>query len=470
MPPATVHAFTDDVLADHDAVALAGLIRDEELRADEVVSAAIERARTVEPSINAIVVDCFERAMASGPVSSTGAFAGVPTFIKDMNDVEGIATRYGTDALRNARPAENTDAFVQQLFDLGLVCLGKSTMPEFGFTPSTEFPDKDPTRNPWNLAHSAGGSSGGSAALVAAGVVPIAHAADGGGSIRIPAASCGLVGLKPSRGRLTPSQNTKHQIVSIGVEGVVTRSVRDTARIYSEAEKLFHNPKLARIGTVDRPLDRRLRIGAITETAGGDEIDSATRREFESTLELLVSLGHEVEPLPLPVTDQFIEDFSTYWALLGFAVSVGGKRIVNPAFEREELTEFTKGLRRYFRQHLAKAPTAIHRLRRSAASYAALFDERDLVASPTVRELTPPLGYLGMDLPFDILFPRVQRWVSFTPWANATGAPAISLPLGHDEDTNLPVGTMFGARHGEERLLLELALQLEEARPRRTFS
>lgn len=470
MSPTTVHAFADDVLADHDAVALAGLIRDQELRADEVLAAAIERARVVEPSINAIVVDCFERARQTGPASPSGAFAGVPTFIKDMNDVAGLATRYGTDALRNARPAETTDAFVQQLFDMGLVCLGKSTLPEFGFTPSTEFPGQDPTRNPWNLARSAGGSSGGSAALVAAGVVPIAHAADGGGSIRIPAASCGLVGLKPSRGRLTPSQNTKHQIVSIGVEGVVTRSVRDTARYYSEAERFFHDPKLARIGSVDRPLNRSLRIGAITETAGGGEIDSATRREFESSLELLASLGHEVEPLPLPVTDQFIEDFSTYWALLGFAVSVGGKRILSPVFERDELTEFTKGLYRYFRERLAKAPAAIYRLRRSAARYAALFDERDLVMSPTVTELTPPLGHLGMDLPFDTLFPRVQRWVSFTPWANATGAPAISLPLGHDEYTNLPVGTMFGAPLGEERLLLELALQLEEARPWRTIN
>ncbi len=418
----------------------------------------------MEPLIGAIVVDCFDQAIDRSATPLTGALAGVPTFIKDMTDVAGMPTRFGSEALYKSAAAKRTHRIAQQLFDMGMVCLGKSTMPEFGFTPSTEFPHREPTRNPWNLDHTAGGSSGGSAALVAAGIVPIANAADGGGSIRIPAACCGLVGLKPSRGRLPASQSAE-PFVGIVTDGVVTRSVRDTALFMAEAERLDPNPKLMPIGHVDRPLDRPLRIGAIIDPPTDAVVDDVVRREFDALVKLLESLGHQVEPMGLPVDEQFAEDFIAFWSMLAWLVKFTSKRLIDSTFDKSRLTGVTRGLARQTRGRIHKLPGAIFRLRRSAATYAALFADRDVIVSPTVGQLPPPLGHLGMDLPFEVLFPRVREWACFSPYANATGGPSVSLPLGRDDQTNLPVGMMFGAGVGQERLLLELALQLEQAAP-----
>ena len=200
-----IHSFSDDILADLDGVGLATLIKNKAVSPTEVVEATIERAKKVAPQLNAIVTDCFEKSLAAAKQPLSGFFAGVPTFIKDLTHIEGMRTYFGTEALANVAPSIKTDPIAQQIFDQGFIHLGNSSLPEFGFTCSTEFPNSDPTCNPWNLNYSVGGSSGGAAALVAAGVVPIAHTADGGGSTRIPAACCGLVGLKGSRGRLLKS-------------------------------------------------------------------------------------------------------------------------------------------------------------------------------------------------------------------------------------------------------------------------
>lgn len=465
----TTHAFSDDVLGRHDGVAIAKLIRDGKLSSKEVTDAAIARAEKMEPSIAAIVVDTFDRArdQASRPLS--GAFAGVPTFIKDMTDVAGVPTRFGSDALYRSAPAKKNHKIAQQFYDMGMVVLGKSTMPDFGFTPSTEFPDREPTRNPWNLDHSVGGSSGGSAALVAAGVVPIANAADGGGSIRIPAAACGLVGLKPTRGRL-PTAQAAEPFVGLVTDGVVTRSVRDTAQFMFESERQHANPKLTPIGQVDRPLDRPLRIGVVSEPPTSAVIDDVVKRELNSAIALLNSLGHATEPVDLPIDDQFADDFITFWCLLALLVSSTSKLLMDSTFDKSRLTSVMKGLRQQSFRRLPKVPGAIARLRRSHVAYSAMFKDFDLMLCPTVGQRTPPIGYLGMDLPFETLFPRVEQWACFTPYANATGAPSISLPLGFDEPTNLPVGIMFSAELGNERLLLELALQLEQAAAWRQLS
>ncbi|MEM6994235.1 MAG: amidase family protein, partial [Myxococcota bacterium] len=172
MPPRTAHAFGDDALATHDAVALAALIRDGTLNATEVAEAAVARARSVDASLKAVEVDVYEEALGKSASPGAGPFAGVPTFIKDMIDVQGLPTRFGSAAFRAAAPASKHDPLAAQMFEMGMLCLGKSTMPEIGLVPSTEFPGREPTRNPWNLDRTAGGSSGGAAALVAAGVVP----------------------------------------------------------------------------------------------------------------------------------------------------------------------------------------------------------------------------------------------------------------------------------------------------------
>lgn len=465
----SLHAFVDDALGAHDAVGLAAAIRSRSVHPNEVLAAAIERARRVDPELAAIAADCFDAAAPPSGPAARGPFAGVPTFIKDAIDVAGLPTRHGTAALDLVGPARETGAIAQEMFDMGMVCLGKSSLPEFGLTASTEFPVKPATRNPWNLDHSAGGSSGGAAALVAAGVVPIAHAGDGGGSIRIPAAACGLVGLKPSRGRLLANRKSKFLPVKIITDGVVTRSVRDTAAYHAEVERRHRAPGLAPIGDVNRPLERPLRIAAAIETPGKGEVDDATRREFAATLRLLEDLGHQVEPVPLPVDARFAADFVHFWAMMAFAVARFGPQLVHPDFDPSKLTDLTTGLARQFRGNLTATPGAVLRLRASSAVSERFFARYDVLVTPTVCHLPPPIGHLSTALPCDVLFPRVERWAGFSAWANATGAPSISLPLGFDAPANLPIGMMFGAGLGRERLLLELALQLESACPWRSL-
>ena len=231
---------------------IARLIRVGDIHAREAVEAAIARAEAVNPLLNAIVTPLFDSARRDVERSHAGAFAGVPTFIKDNDAVAGSPFLFGSRGLP-VRPAAKSTPFVEQFLSLGLINLGKTTMPEFGLTGTTEPLLHGPTHNPWNLGFSPGGSSGGAAALVAAGVVPIAHANDGGGSIRIPASCCGLVGLKPSRGRLVDVEGTKLFPVKILHQGMLSRSVRDTAVFFHAAERYHRNPKLPEIGLVTRP-------------------------------------------------------------------------------------------------------------------------------------------------------------------------------------------------------------------------
>ena len=196
-----IHSFCSDVLSTHDAVSLATLIKAKEISSREVVTAAIDRLQKVNPVLNGVAEKDFERALQFAEQQKEGGFAGVPSFVKDNTPVAGLSTNYGSAGL-NTPPATAHGSFAKQFLAQGFICLGKSQMPEFGFNATTEPSGKAPTRNPWHTNYSPGGSSGGAASLVAAGVVPIAHANDGGGSIRIPAACCGLVGLKPTRGRL----------------------------------------------------------------------------------------------------------------------------------------------------------------------------------------------------------------------------------------------------------------------------
>jgi len=222
-----VHAFTDDPLGALDAVGVAEAISAGDISSREATEAAIARAEHVDPALNMLVVRDFERALSQSESPGPGPFSGVPSVVKDNTDVVGLPTRHGAESVP-ARDANADASFTAQLRSTGVVVIGKSTMPEFGFNASTEFENLPPTRNPWNPEFSCGASSGGSAALVASGVVPIAHANDGGGSIHIPAAGCGLVGLKPTRGRVVDAAEAATMPVNIISNGVVTRTVRDT--------------------------------------------------------------------------------------------------------------------------------------------------------------------------------------------------------------------------------------------------
>ncbi|WP_020105192.1 amidase [Nocardia sp. 348MFTsu5.1] len=458
-----VHAFTDDALGEHDAVSLAAAIAAGEISAREAAEAAIARAEKVNPDLNALVIRDYDRALAVSSSPAAGAFAGVPTFIKDNTHVAGLPTAYGSRAVHpTPRPAN--EPFTDQYLSTGMTVLGKTTLPEFGFSASTEFESLPPTRNPWNTGYSSGASSGGSAAMVAAGVVPIAHANDGGGSIRIPAAACGLVGLKMTRGREVQSLQGHQMPVDIVSNGALTRTVRDTAAFAAAIEKYRPAKKLAPIGKVDGPSDRRLRIGLVTNSIVGDPTDAETKDAVVQTADLLTSLGHDVSELTVPTDLTFVRDFEHYWTLMAFSTKYFGKHVTGDKFDKTQVDALTAGLARDFLRKPWLTPVSILGLKRSEKKYRATFTDVDVVLSPVLGHTTPELGYLSPAAGFEVMFPRLVNYVSFTPLNNAAGGPAMSLPLGRTA-SGLPIGIHFSADHGDERTLLELAFELEAAHP-----
>ncbi|MFL6089183.1 MAG: amidase [Aeromicrobium sp.] len=458
-----VHA--SDELARLDAVGLAQAIGRGEVSAREATEAAIARAEALDPELNALAAADFERALAHAAAPGDGVFAGVPTVVKDNEDVFGLPTLYGSRAIP-VKEAPSDSPFVTEFRSTGIVVIGKSTLPAFGFNATTEFDDAPATRNPWNLDFSCGASSGGSAALVASGVVPIAHANDGGGSIRIPAAACGLVGLKPSRGRIVDPPEAERLPVNILCNGVLTRTVRDTAAFMAAAEA--YKPAIGQpvIGNVEGPSHRRLRIGLLLDSITDTPTDDETRATVQDTALLLEKLGHEIVEVPSPVTPRFIADFTHYWALMGFSMQRLGKRLYGPDYDPAKLDPLTLYLAKRFVRQGWRTPTAIAGLRKTAATYAKSFDKAgvDAVLSPTVAHTTPRLGYLSPEVEFPEMFNRLQQYVAFTPLHNASGAPAISIPGGLTSQ-GLPIGVHLSARHGQDRLLLELAYELEAAQP-----
>lgn len=464
-----VHAFTNDVLGDHDAVALAALVQRGELSAIEVAQAAIARARAVADRLNAIEIATYDEALAQTHLpAKPGVFAAVPTFIKDNADLEGFPTRNGTRSYTPAAATKN-DAYTAQYLAQGFTVLGKSQMPEFGFNASTEFAGEHPTRNPWNTDYSPGGSSGGAAALVAAGVVPIAHANDGGGSIRVPAACCGLVGLKPTRNRHLNNKAAQSMPINIVSEGVVTRSVRDTAQFMYGMELVYRNPLLKPVGRVEGPSQRKLRIGLVLDSISGSPTCAETRAAVTDVGHLLEKLGHHVEPLALKLPTTFTGDFTLYWAMLAFLMGSLGKFILGGDFEYDRLDAFSKGLVQHYRRNLWRTPAALWRLHRSAHEYAEMIKPCDVVLSPVLGHTVPKLGHLNPGQNYEGLMEKLSRYITFTPLNNATGSPAISLPMAMSAD-GLPIGIQLQAAHADERTLLDIAFQLEAERPFRRIN
>jgi amidase len=458
-----VHAFTDDALGDLDAVGVAAAIAAGTISAREAAEAAIARAEVVNPTLNAIQLADYERALKAADNPTPGLLSGVPTFIKDNSAVEGLPTDWGSLAVKS-RVAVANDPVIDQYLSAGVTVLGKSTMPEFGFIASSEYATLPPTRNPWNTDYSAGGSSSGSAALVASGVVPIAHAVDGGGSIRIPAAACGLVGLKPTRDRVVASADAAKLPVDIVSHGIVSRSVRDTAHFMAATQAHKPAPGMPELGLVEGPSDRRLKIGLILDSVTGVATDDDTRKAVEHTAGLLTSLGHEVVEVGLPVDHRFQEDFKHYWAMLAFSTQNFGKRVMSPDFDKTLTEPFTRGLAKTFLRNSWRTPAVIRALKRSAQVYHQAFADVDVIMSPTVGYVTPKLGHLSPTIDFPEVFARLIQYAAFTPLNNASGGPAISLPLGRSS-ADMPIGVHISADHGDEQTLLEIAYELEAAQP-----
>jgi amidase len=456
-----VHAFRDDALGDLDAVALAKLVASGERSPAELAEAAIARTQAVDPVLHATCHRSYDPPRFAGRPGS--ALFGVPTFVKDNTDVQGMPTNHGTEAF-HARAAKQDGAYTRQYLSTGMTVLGKTRLPEFGFSASTEFMSQEAVHNPWQPEYSVGASSGGSAALVAAGAVPIAHANDGGGSIRIPAACAGLVGLKPTRGRHVDGEQARHLPINMISEGVLTRTVRDTAAFFAACEDFYRNPALPPVGQVTGPSQRRLRVGLVLDSVIDAPVDEQTRAAVLRAAALLEDAGHVVEPIDLPVTRQFADDFLQYWGLLATLAAATGKLTFDRSFDASKLDGLTQGLRAHHRRNLRHTPGALHRLRGIKHAYAQLFTRHELVLSPVLAHVTPKLGHLSPTVPFDELIKRLEQWVAFTPLNNIAGTPAISLPLA-TADEGVPIGIQLSAAHGDERTLLETAFGLEAAQP-----
>lgn len=459
-----VSAFTDDALGNHDAVGLVEALAAREVSELELVEAAIARTEAVNPQLNGLAFEAFDRARAraANPVRFGGYFDGIPTFLKDNVVVEGMPKMHGTDAWA-PQPGRVNGDFAREFLATGLIPLGRSRMSEFGFSGSAEHPRLGPVRNPWNPEYTAGASSSGAGAFVAAGVVPIAHANDGGGSIRIPAACNGLVGLKPSRGRLPLDRESRAMPLRIIANGVLSRSVRDTAAFLRELERISRNRKLPPIGDVTHSDRARLRIAVCTESIVREASPEVTDLTLK-TATLLEGLGHRVTTIANPIPARFKDDFVLYWAFLAFAVVRGGRGMFGPTFDSSKLDNLSLGLERSAARNLHRVPAAVARLAATRRITARLARDYDAVLWPTLAEVTPRIGHLDPMADYDQIMDRLIDWVAFTPLQNATGDPAISLPLAQSAG-GLPVGMMFSAERGREALLLSLAYELEEAAP-----
>jgi amidase len=457
-----VHAFGDDALGDLDAVGLIDALKSGRVGRVEVIEAAIARTEAVNTALNGLAYRTFDRARAAAAAPRRdGFFSGVPTFIKDNVDVAGLPTMRGTDAW-TPRPADSDGEWARLYLATGVTPLGKTQMSEYGFSASAEHPRLGAVHNPWNTDHTAGASSSGSGAFVAAGAVPIAHANDGGGSIRIPAACNGLVGLKPSRGRLPLDKEVSRMPIRLVANGVVTRSVRDTAAFYREAERIWPAPKLPPIGDVAQPGKQRLRIAVITRSLLR-ECSTEMRELTLKTAGLLEELGHRVDHVEIPpVPTTFASDFLLYWGLLALGqIHLSRSEL---GFDHTRLDNLTLGLDRLARRNLHRLPLALMRLRRAHRHTARFAQTYHAVLTPTLADQTPPIGYLDPTVDYQQIIDRLEDWVAFTPLQNVTGEPAISLPLATSAN-GLPVGMMLSAPIGAEVRLLELAYELEEARP-----
>ncbi|MBK7585874.1 MAG: amidase [Myxococcales bacterium] len=447
--------------ANWDAVETAARIRSGEVSAREILRGAIARAESASP-LGALVTPTFERALEAAETLGSGALAGVPSALKDLLQVAGVRTTWGSQAIGDY-VSKKSDPFVRRFEDAGLVSLGKTATPEFGLTATTEPLGRDPCRNPWDPRRITGGSSGGSAALVAAGVIPIASASDGGGSIRIPAACCGLVGFKPSRLR-SDMLGSNLLPVNIACDGVLTRSVRDTIAFFDAVESGRPPRKIDAIGAVRAKPARRIRVGVFVNAPLGLPVHPEVQAAVRAAAATCAALGHHVEEIDVPFAASVVEDFQRYWAYVAWAQVRFGKIATHRGFDARRVEPWTAAMAAAFTGARWAAFGAIRRLRRFGEVYDAVLQDYPVLVCPTVAAPAPVIGHLATDLPFELVFGRVEAFAGFTCIQNVAGAPAISLPLGQSTE-GLPIGVQFATARGEDRLLLELARELESAAP-----
>ena len=459
-----------------DATAMSSGLRNGDFTPSELIASAIAQAHKVNPAINALTSECYERAQRHAiekgrTRDSHSAVAGLPFLIKDLSPLAGLLQSNGS-RIYEGFIATQSAAIVQEYLNAGLIVLGKTNTPEFGLTLTTEPVANGATHNPWNPDYSTGGSSGGAAAAVAAGIVPVAHATDGGGSIRIPAACCGLFGLKPSRG-LTSIENELGDCWSgMSVGHVVSRSVRDSALfldvIRLKKAKLFPKPAMpVQFATgMDAPLGS-LNIALQIQHPFGEPIDSECLQALEDTAQLCESLGHHVEPVKHPA------DYKAATGAMNSLVCIHTYQNVKRRLDELGTDIDTANLETSTRQMAQMGARysatdylqARDTLNAAAAEMQTFHARYDVLLSPVLTKKTARLGWLNMNASdLNEYGSRYRSYSGFTALYNGTGQPSASLPM-HTGANGLPVGVMATAAWGGDALLLQFARQLEEARP-----
>lgn len=478
----------------YDGLGLAELVQNKQLSAQELLQVALQRHAQMNPHLNAIIIPMIEYAQQRSHLTLTGPFAGVPFLVKDLfQEFKGIPTSFGCSALKKRHYTPDFTAEIVNRWErAGVVTFGRTNTPEFGIKGITE-PDAWGTcKNPWNLKHNSGGSSGGSASAVAAGIVPIAGAGDGGGSIRIPASYCGLFGLKPSRGRTPWGPDFSEAMHGAAMQHVLTRTVRDSAAMLDATHGFDHadlfkiaQPKQSFLAACKQP-PRKLKIAFNTNSPIGTKVSKDAIKAIDQTVKLLTSLGHEVvEDAPNINGLELAKDFMTTWfcqfshIMQQLEIQLGVK---THEFELDSIVLGAFGAK-------TLATNYIH-IQHNWAKYTQqlnlFFKQYDLYLLPCTASVAPKNGEVATPawqkavikgmlkvgqahlLAKGALIDRIARenlsWVPFTQLANITGTPAMSVPLYWNED-NLPLGSQFVAPFGEEELLFSLAAQLEQAQP-----
>src|SRR3954469_1849352 len=452
---------------------LAAHVRGGELRAREVVMAALERIEERDGRINAFVEVDADGALAAADAIEPGderPFAGVPIAIKANTPVAGLPMTFGSKFLAG-HPADHSAYLVRRLQEAGFVIVGITNMPEFGILPTTEPREGGPTRNPWDTGRTPGGSSGGAAAAVAGGMLPVAHGNDGGGSLRIPASCCGLVGLKPSRGRVSRGPDLGESFLAS--DGVLTHTVAETALLldvlagYEVGDATWAPRPVEPYAVSIRHHPGRLRVAMTAENALGAEVDPECLRAMRETGDLLASLGHEIEEAAPSIPGA--ETLRIFTAVFGPQVSLAiayGELLAGRSPEEDEIEPLSRAISDLSRgmtsvEYLA----ALAQLQALARGVIAFFAEYDMLLTPALAERPLTIGEcdgLGEDPMAD--FARSGRFTPYTALFNVTGQPAISVPAGFGDD-GLPTNAHLVGKPLGEDTLLQLASQLEGARP-----
>jgi amidase len=441
-----------------DALALAADVRAGEVSPRELAEQAIAHIERTNPELNFLVTECFEQALAAEPAD--GPFRGVPMLVKDLTDTAGVRTTYSCRAFADRIPAEDA-AVVRRMKQAGFVVLGKTNTPEFGITAVTESELNGDCRNPWDTSRTPGGSSGGAAAAVAAGVLPLAHGSDGGGSIRIPSSCCGLFGLKPSRGRVSPAPYVSGSL-ELSQNAGISATVRDAAA-FLDAVAGYEPGDAHWAPPPERPFleevvrePGRLRVALTVEPPIPYGVEPAVAQIARDAADALAALGHDVVEAAPPWRDEtLLSTFARLWQVTPALYPVEDESLLMP---------LNRALAAWARERSSVGyAQAVGALQLLARRVVAFWDGVDVVLTPTLAKLPVPIGWVfEPDDPWE-QFARGAEFTPFTPVVNVTGQPAMSVPFGVVD--GLPVGVQLIGRPAGEAVLFRLAAQIEAAHP-----